>query len=101
MVSLVLVSHSRALAEALVNLVKQMAAQDLQVAIAAGAGPNHQEFGTDAREIAAVIQSVYSPDGVLVLMDLGSAVLSADMAVGVVPQEVQAHVVCCAARLVG
>ncbi|HLE51576.1 MAG TPA: phosphoenolpyruvate--protein phosphotransferase [Anaerolineales bacterium] len=100
MVSLVLVSHSRALAEALMNLVKQMASQDLRVAIAAGAGPDRQEFGTDASEIASVIQSIYSPDGVLVLMDLGSAVLSAEMAVELLPQEMQTHIACCAAPLV-
>src|SRR3989337_940548 len=86
MVGLVLVSHSRALAEALVNLVKQMASPELRVAIAAGTGPDRQELGTDASEIAAAIQSVYSPDGVLVLMDLGSAVLSAEMAVELLPQ---------------
>src|SRR3989337_3062423 len=84
--SLVLVSHSRALAEALMNLVKQMASQDLRVATAAGGGPARQEFGTDASEIASVIQSIYSPDGVLVLMDLGSAVLSAEMAVELLPR---------------
>lgn len=100
MVGLVLVSHSRALAEALVVLVKQMASQDLRVAIAAGAGPDYQELGTEANEIAAVIQSVYSPDGVLVLMDLGSAVLSAEMAVELLPQEMRAHIACCAAPLV-
>ena len=100
MVGLVLVSHSRALAEALVNLVKQMASPELRVAIAAGTGPDRQELGTDASEIAAAIQSVYSPDGVLVLMDLGSAVLSAEMAVKLLPQEMQGNIVCCAAPLV-
>ena len=80
MVGLVIVSHSRELAVALVNLVKQVSLQTLPIAIAAGIGDDRSEFGTDAVEIMEAIQSVFSPDGVLVMMDLGSAVLSAQMA---------------------
>ena len=80
MVGLVLVSHSRDLAEALMAFVHQVAGDQIPLAIAAGVGPERKEFGTDAVEIMEAIQSVYSDDGVLVLMDLGSAVLSAEMA---------------------
>ena len=85
MVGIVLVSHSRALANALVNLVRQMAGDRVQIAVAAGAGPERDEFGTDATEIVEAVQSVYSPKGVAVLMDLGSAVLSAEMALDFLP----------------
>ncbi|MFM8321843.1 MAG: phosphoenolpyruvate--protein phosphotransferase [Chloroflexota bacterium] len=80
MVGLVFVSHSRALAEALATLVRQVAPGDVPIAVAAGVGEARQEFGTDAVEISEAIQSVYSDDGVCVLMDLGSAVLSAELA---------------------
>ena len=100
MVGLVIVSHSRALAEALVNLVRQVASSQLPVAIAAGVGEARQEFGTDAVEISVAIQSVFSADGVLVLMDLGSSVLSADMALELLPPETAAHVRLCPAPLV-
>jgi phosphoenolpyruvate-protein phosphotransferase/dihydroxyacetone kinase phosphotransfer subunit len=100
MVGLVIVSHSRALAEALVNLVRQVSSPDVPIAIAAGVGEDRQEFGTDAVEISEAIQAVYSPDGVLVMMDLGSAVLSSDMALELLPPEVATRVRFCPAPLV-
>ena len=100
MVGIVLVSHSRALAEALRDLVQQVAASDVPLAIAAGVGPQREEFGTDAIEISEAIQSVYSEDGVLVLMDLGSAVLSAEMAVELLPDEMRPRIKFCAAPVV-
>lgn len=100
MVGLVFVSHSRALAEALVSLVRQVASQDLSIAIAAGVGDDRSEFGTDAIEIMEAIQSVYSDDGVLVLMDLGSAILSAETALDFLEPEIAAHVRFCPAPIV-
>ena len=87
MVGLVVVSHSRALAVALVGLLRQVASPNLPLAVAAGIGEDRSEFGTDAVEIMEAIQSVYSEDGVLVLMDLGSAVLSANLALELLPPE--------------
>lgn len=100
MVGLVIVSHSRALAEALVGLLRQVSSVDLPVAVAAGIGDDRKEFGTDAVEIVDAIQSVYSEDGVLVLMDLGSAVLSAKMALDLLPPEMQDKIRFCGAPVV-
>jgi dihydroxyacetone kinase phosphotransfer subunit len=100
MISLVLVSHSRPLAEALTAMIRQFAQSDVKIAIAAGAGPDHQDFGSDATEIAQAIQSVYSPEGVLVLMDMGSAVLSAEMALDFLPEEIRRNTMLCPAPLV-
>jgi|GEM_PF-3589429 dihydroxyacetone kinase DhaKLM complex PTS-EIIA-like component DhaM len=58
MVGLVIVSHSRALANALANLVKQGSSSNISVAISARVGNDRQEFGTDAVEISEAIQSV-------------------------------------------
>lgn len=100
MVGLVIVSHSRALANALVDLVKQVSSADVPLAVAAGVGPERQEFGTDATEIIEAIEKVYSDDGVLILMDLGSAILSAEMALELLPPEKQEKVRFCAAPVV-
>jgi phosphoenolpyruvate-protein phosphotransferase/dihydroxyacetone kinase phosphotransfer subunit len=100
MVGLVIVSHSRALANALLQLTLQVAAAHLPIATAGGVGADRSEFGTDAVEISEAIQSVFSPDGVVVLMDLGSAVLSAQMAVELLPPEIAEKVLFCAAPLV-
>jgi len=78
-IGIVVVSHSPALAEAAVALALQMTGDTRpRIAIAAGAGDG--VIGTDAVRVAAAIDEVASPDGVLVFMDLGSAVLSTTMA---------------------
>src|SRR5271169_5537656 len=100
MVGLVIVSHSRELANALANLVKQVSSSDIPIAIAAGIGDDRKEFGTDALEISEAIQSVFSPSGVLVMMDLGSAVLSAKLALDFLPPEIKSQVRFCSAPLV-
>ena len=79
MIGIVLVSHSLKLAEAALELAREMVPGDQpRVALAAGTGDGL--IGTDATRVAAAIAEVASPDGVLVLMDLGSAVLSAELA---------------------
>ncbi len=95
MVGLVIVSHSRALGEALVGLVRQIATSNFKVAVAGGVGDARQEFGTDALDIMDAIQSVFSSDGVVILMDLGSAVLSAQMALELLPPEISQKVRLC------
>jgi phosphocarrier protein FPr len=100
MVGLVIVSHSRKLAESLVELISQVSQEPIAMAIAAGVGTDREDFGTDAVEIMEAIQSVYSESGVLVLMDLGSAVLSAELALELLPEEMHPYIRFCAAPLV-
>lgn len=100
MVGLVIVSHSKDLADALIALVKQVSSNDIPIAGAAGVGTERQEFGTDAVAIVEAIQTVYSGAGVLILMDLGSAILSAEMALEFLPEAMQSHIRFCAAPLV-
>ena len=100
MVGLVLVSHSKKLAEAVRELVLQMTAPGFPVAVAAGVGDNHDELGTDAVHIAEVLQKLSCPDGVLVLMDLGSAVLSAQTALELFDSPTLGPVRLCSAPLV-
>jgi dihydroxyacetone kinase phosphotransfer subunit len=78
-VGIVLVSHSEKLAEGLKDLVEQLSSGVVPVA-AAGGGPQG-ELGTSAEKVRRAILSVAGPDGVLVLVDLGSATLSAETAI--------------------
>jgi phosphotransferase system HPr (HPr) family protein len=84
MIGIVVVSHSPDLAHAAVGLALEMVAGERpRIAVAAGAGVDEvgaPVIGTDAVRVAAAIDEVASPEGVLVFMDLGSAVLSAGMA---------------------
>jgi len=78
MIGIVVVSHSPALATAAVELAVEMAhGAGPVVEVAAGAAGG---LGTDATEVSAALERAASPDGVLVLMDLGSAVLSTELA---------------------
>jgi len=83
-VGLVLVSHSRTLADSVAVLARQMAGAAARIAIAAGAGEDRSDLGTDATEIAVAIEALDSAAGTLVLMDLGSAILSAETALDLI-----------------
>ncbi|WP_167141783.1 phosphoenolpyruvate--protein phosphotransferase [Canibacter zhoujuaniae] len=83
-VGIVAVSHSLPLAEAARDLALQMISGE-QPPLALAAGTPEGEFGTDAVAVAEAIAAVDSGDGVLVLVDLGSAILSAEMALEFLP----------------
>lgn len=78
-VGIVVVSHSRSLAQAAVDLAAQMlVGRSLRLAVAAGLDAT--TLGTDALQIKAAMEQVDGPGGVVVLMDLGSAILSTELA---------------------
>ena len=100
MVGLVVVSHSRALADAAAALAAEMLhGQDVPLEIAAGL--DETTFGTDATAITEAITRADRGDGVVVLMDLGSAVLSAELALDLLDDdELRERVTLCPAPLV-
>ncbi|HWO24634.1 MAG TPA: phosphoenolpyruvate--protein phosphotransferase [Kofleriaceae bacterium] len=98
-VGLVVVSHSRALAHAAVALAQEMV-RGQQVTIAVAAGLDETTFGTDATQIVDAIAAADQGAGVVVLMDLGSAVLSAELALELVGGDARERVVLCPAPLV-
>jgi PTS hybrid protein len=99
MIGIVVVSHSRALADAAVGLASEMV-QGAGPTVAVAAGLDETTFGTDATAVAGAIEDADSPDGVLVLMDLGSAVMSAELALELVDPELAGRVRLCSAPLV-
>jgi phosphocarrier protein FPr len=98
-VGLVLVSHSADVAEGAATLARAMAAE-VRIGAAGGLTPPAEGLGTDAARIAAAIDEVWSPAGVLVLMDLGSALLSAELARDMVAEERRGSVLLSGAALV-
>ena len=80
MIGIVVVSHSRALGVAAAQLAAEMVPVEAQPQMEVAAGLDETTFGTDAVAIADAITAVDSPEGVLVLVDLGSAILSSQMA---------------------
>lgn len=77
MVGIVIVSHSSKIAEGAKELAAQMAPN---VLIEAAGGTFDGRIGTDVEKIINAIDTVYSEDGVLILFDLGSALMNAEMA---------------------
>ncbi|HWR44091.1 dihydroxyacetone kinase phosphoryl donor subunit DhaM [Sporomusa sp.] len=90
MVGIVVVSHSAKVAEGICELAGQMAAPG-QKLIAAG-GMTDGSIGTDAIRIQAAIEAANTGDGVLVIVDLGSAVLSAELALDLLNEELKEQV---------
>lgn len=81
MTGIVLVSHSRAVARAVAEFVQHVVPdEEIPVAYAGGVSGSDEGLGTDPTDIMNAIESVFSPDGVIVFVDIGSAILSTDMA---------------------
>jgi multiphosphoryl transfer protein len=99
-IGIVIVSHSKQLALGVRELAAQMVQGQVPIAVAAGIEDPENPLGTDPIQVYEAIASVFSDDGVLVLMDLGSALLSAEMAIEFLPEAQQQKVYLCEAPLV-
>lgn len=91
MVGLLVVSHSHKIAEGIQDLAEEMILKPIPF-IAVG-GTFDGRLGTDPEKILASLEQIYSPDGVLVLYDFGSSLLSVEAAVSLLPTERQKHIV--------
>ena len=78
MVGLVVVSHGRKAAEGIVEVAAEMGG-DTRIEPAGGDGRGG--FGTVPDDIAAAVEVADDGGGVVVLVDLGSAVMNAEVAV--------------------
>ena len=78
MFSIIVVSHSEKLAAGVVEIAKMMAHD---VTIVAAGGTDDGGLGTSYEKIAAAIEETYTEDGAALFMDMGSAVMTAEIAV--------------------
>lgn len=100
MINFVIVSHSAKIAEGVVELASQMKDEDCQLVAAGGLDDEENPIGTDAIKIMQAIEKVASPEGVIVMVDLGSAILSAETAIELLDPELSQKVHLCYAPLV-
>ncbi len=91
MTGLVLVSHSAELARAALGLTTGLI-PGLDVRVELAAGLPDGGLGTDATEVAAAIERADDGEGVLVLADLGSGIMSAETALELVDPGLGARV---------
>jgi len=90
MIGIVLVAHSHLLAKGLRDMATQMSRN--MVKIAAAGGVDEETIGTNAERIHQAIREVFAPDGVLILVDLGSALMSTQLAIEMLSPEQQPFV---------
>jgi len=89
-VGLVIVSHSEKLASGVAELAQQMTQGAITIVAAGGAGDN--VIGTSVETIQQAIERADGPNGVLVLLDMGSAILSTEMALEMLTDEQRSRV---------
>ena len=82
-VGLVVVSHAREIADGVARLARAMAPE---VRIVPVGGLPDGSLGTDATAVAQAIQAADAGAGVVVLADLGGAVLACETAIDLVPE---------------
>lgn len=102
MIGFLLVAHSRALAEGVRDLMRQVAPL-IPIAVAAGTKDPIQPLGTNPVDIQEALQELLrreDVEAVVVFMDLGSAVLSAETALDFLPPEERKRVYLSPAPLV-
>ena len=85
MVGIVIVSHSWKIAEGVYDLAREMA-QEHEKIIPAG-GLEDGSIGTDPQRIADAIVEADSGDGVIILADIGSSIMSAEAAIELLEDE--------------
>jgi dihydroxyacetone kinase phosphotransfer subunit len=91
LVGIVLISHSSTLVDGLRDMVAQVAGDD--VAVGTAGGTDDGRLGTSAPRIAEAIGAVLrQSDGAVVLLDLGSAALSLEIALEELTQDERARV---------
>lgn len=100
MVGIVIVSHSLTLAQGVRELAVEMTADKVKIEIAAGTQNIDAPIGTDPMAITQAMEKAYDTDGVVVLMDLGSAIMNAEIAVEFLEEQMQSKIYLCSAPLV-
>jgi PTS hybrid protein len=83
--SVVLVSHSAEIAAGLAELVGQVAGPDVPIVTAGGAVDG--SLGTDGGRVLALLRAAAADGGAVVLVDLGSSVLSVRAAIAELGEE--------------
>lgn len=90
-VGLVIVSHSSKIAEGLVELAEQMA-PNVRIVPAGGTSDSPSRIGTSLEKVQSALGEAEQGDGVVVLTDLGSAVMTAEMTLEFLDPEARSRV---------
>jgi len=101
MISILIISHSKTLAEGVKELALQMSQNKVRIEALGGIQEDGEyQIGTDPMAIMSAMESLQEYKDIFVLMDIGSAIMSAEMAKEMLPTELAAKVHLCEAPLV-
>ena len=97
-VGIVIVSHSPDVAKGAADMVRQMVGDEVPLSFCGG-NPDGG-IGTSVEKIMEAINAAWSEKGVAILVDLGGAESNSEMAIEMMPQEMQGRIVICNAPVV-
>lgn len=98
MVSILIVSHSKEIAAGTKKLAEQMKQGDVEI-LAVG-GTKEGEIGTDPDAIYSSLKKINKEDGVIVLADLGSAVMNINMIIDRFDEDIKKKIILADAPIV-
>lgn len=87
MIGIVIVSHSEMIAEGLKEYAEGINKNKIKI-IAAG-GADDGRIGTNTLKIIEAIEEIFDGNQILIMVDLGSAVLSTEMAIDMLDDEIK------------
>lgn len=90
MIGLVIVSHNKKLGEEIINLTSEMKTYPFKVLN--GSGTSGEHYGTDPMIILETIKEADEGEGAVILCDLGSAVMNAQMAIEFLEEDQQERI---------
>lgn len=91
MINILAISHSNQLAKAAVGFVSEMKNDKVVLNMIAGINGG-KDFGTDVSEIIESIKKTNSGDGVIIICDLGSSIMNAQMAIEMLDEDISSKV---------
>jgi phosphoenolpyruvate---glycerone phosphotransferase subunit DhaM len=97
-VGIVIVSHSIDIAKGTYDMASQVAKGGLRIAYCGGAASGG--LGTSLPAIQKALDEVWSPAGVVVLVDLGGAEINSELAIEMLPLERREKTLLCNAPIV-
>ena len=93
MIGIVVVSHSQKVSEGICDMVEQISASgDHKLPIIAAGGNAEGKLGTDPKRILEAIKNANEGDGVGVVCDLGSGVISSQAAISMLEEPLKGKV---------
>ncbi len=93
MIGIVVVSHSLKVAEGICDMVQQISSRDgKKMPIYPAGGTSDGKMGTDPQIVKAAIEKADQGDGVVVLADLGSGVISSQAAIALLDEPLRSRV---------